>query len=59
MESIYVRLSFIGVAFLHSLIYLGSHWSTEFRSFICFWSSGKRMTLEEVKRYSYVKVFFK
>jgi len=40
MESIYIRITFIGIVFVHSLTYMSSYWSTKMKSFIRFTSGG-------------------
>lgn len=40
MESIYIRITFIGIVFIHSLTYMSSYWSTKMKSFIRFTSGG-------------------
>lgn len=44
MENIYARLTFIGLVFFHSLIYMSSYWSVEMKSKIRYFSGGNKLS---------------
>ncbi|CAD8051496.1 unnamed protein product [Paramecium sonneborni] len=58
MENIYARLTFIGLVFFHSLVYMSSYWSVQMKSKIRYYSGGNKLILNNIRNYKYCKVLF-